>query len=451
MDKMAVYNKLPVFAQNMACDYEGRRIKKKRYSRMFFKALEEYEKHDQWSYDQLCDYRDLKLQKMVQHCYNSVPYYHALFNEGGINPASIKTIDDLCILPIMTKEIVKENINSLVSTTIPRNQIKIHPTGGTTGSGLDFCTTDAEEAEQWAIWWRYRKRFGIELNTWCGNFGGKVTVPLSRTKPPYWRINKPGHQIFYSGYHLTKKTLSYFVNNIKENDIKWLHGYPSNLANFASDLLELKLQLPLYWVSIGAENLYGYQKKQMKDAFGVSPLQHYGLTEGVANISELPDGELVVDEDFSCVEFIPEEDDLNHIVGTTLTNYAMPLLRYDTGDYAQISKNGRHNNKGRLVESLQGRSNEYIVLPSGVKVGAAAISLILNKFEAIKATQFVQKIPGSVDVNILPCNYRFEINDKKLLTALHERLGNEIKINVHIVDSIQKTKNGKYRLVISEL
>ena len=450
MDKMKIYNNLPIWLQNLACSFEGLRIKRTRYGKIFWESLAEYESHNNWSYNQLCDYRDARLRKMIRHCYDTVPYYTKLFSEGGINPESIRTIEDLSVLPILTKDTVKENYQSFISKKYSEDETKIHPTGGTTGAGLKFVTSDGEEAKQWAVWWRYRRWLGIDFDTWCGNFGGKTVVSLNQSKQPFWRINKPGKQVFYSGYHINRDNAKYYAEHISVNNISWIHGYPSNLSEFASYLHEQGITLPLKWVTIGAENLYPQQAEMMEKVFKCKPAQHYGLTEGVANISQR-NGELTVDEDFSCVEFTPSDNnDEFHIIGTTLTNYAMPLLRYNTGDLAIIKQVGKHNQSGRTVDSLNGRENEYVLLPNGVKVGTAAISLIVNRFQGISQSQIVQHSKDNIDFFIIKSNLT-DIPEDQLLNAFKERLGADMNVAIKYTDSLIKTKSGKQKLIISEI
>lgn len=176
------------------------------------------------------------------------------------------------------------------------------------------------------------------------------------------------------------------------------------------------------------------------------------LTEGVANISENAEGILTVDEDFSCVEFKDaSEENEYRIIGTTLTNYTMPLIRYDTGDLAQVSMLGKHNHSGRIVDDLCGRNNEYVLLPTGVKVGSAAISLILNRFQEIKETQIIQKAQNSISVQVVLSDSNIKVDEHQLTSALRERFGREMKIHIEYVSTIPKTKNGKLQLVLQEL
>lgn len=418
MDKSDIYNKLPVFAQNIACCGEGMKIKHRRYGKYFDEKLREYESHNEWSYAQMCEYRDRKLHKMIRHCYKTVPYYKKMFNEYGINPETIKKLDDLKVLPILTKEEVKRNMADFISESVNKKNIKIHSTGGTTGTGLKFRTSGREEAEQWAVWWRYRRLHGICFDTLCANFGGKMTVPARQNNAPYWRYNLSGKQIFYSGYHISMDTAEEYAKSLRRNKVQWLHGYPSNIAMLAAYLNEKEISIPMRWVSIGSENLLLSQQQQIEKAFCCKPIQHYGLTEGVANISEHPDRRLVVDEDFACIEFIREnESDFCRIIGSTLTNYVMPLIRYDTGDLAKTEEKIGEN--GRVVQSLQGRECEYIELPNGRKIGAAALSLVLCEFEEIVATQFVQKSLKHICVNVVIAGSNF-YGKERLLYSLQK-------------------------------
>lgn len=451
MDKMTIYNHLPIFAQNLACFYEGSRIKFTRYGKDFWRFFREYEERNNWSYEQLCSYRDEKLRMMIKHCYKTVPYYNKLFNEGGINPEKIRTLDDLKTLPILTKYIVKDNIDTLISTDVPKGKIKVHYTSGTTGGGLGFRTTNTEESEQWAVWWRYRQNLGIGFDKWCGLFGGKVIVPIECNRAPFWRINMPGKQVFFSGYHINENNILSYVNEIKARNIKWLHGYPSNISNLASYMLSLGLNLEIEHVTVGAENLYDYQVELIKNAFGVEPYQHYGLTEGVANISQNTKRTLIVDEDFSCVEFILTESGENKIIGTTLTNWAMPLLRYDTGDYAILPKENYIINKGRIIEKLNGRSDEYILRSNGAKVSAAALSLIFHTFTKIRQSQIIQEEKNGIMVKLVVTPEYTSIDETHIIFALKERLGSEIKIKLDYVQSIPKTRNGKYLFIKSNV
>ncbi len=306
MDKMTIYNRLPIWGQNLACYYEGSRIKQTRYSKNFWRFLSEYENRARWSYEQICDFRDARLRQMIHHCYDTVPYYRKLFNDGGINPKSIKTLEDLKVLPILTKDIVNANPDSFLSTAIPNKAMVTAHTSGTTGSGFVFKTTPEAISEQWAVWWRYRKALGLRYGTLCGQFGGRSIIPISQLGPPFYRWNRPNNILYLSTYHMSERNLLDYVYALQNNKISWIHGYPSSISLLAEYLLRHEIQLNIKYVTIGAENLLDSQKEKIYKAFGVYPYQHYGLSEAVANFSENQKHEMRVDEDFAAVEFVSQ-------------------------------------------------------------------------------------------------------------------------------------------------
>lgn len=447
MNYMTLYEKSPIWLQNVACNIEGLRISRTRFGRLFWKFLDEYEYRNNWSYDQKCEYRDHRLRIMVKHCYDTVPYYRDLFKREGINPDSICRLDDLKKIPILTKEIVNKQPDIFISNIVPRkSMIKAH-TSGTTGAGFKFNTTQQAICEQWAVWWRYRRSLGIEFGHKCGNFGTRHVVPVKQSHPPYWRYNYPGHQVYFSAFHESKENVAYYLDEIKKRKIDWLHGYPSllvELANVAIEANDTEIRDLIKYITIGAENLLEYQAVQLERAFGVHVFQHYGLSEGVANFSESANQEIYVDEDFAAVEFI-KENGYSKIVGTTLTNFAMPLLRWDTKDTAEAIE----NRNGRLVKSIDGRIEDYITLKNGVKIGK--LDHVFKDAIHLKEVQIVQKKDYSVTVYYVPYDDDYMDDMANIRHEFDKTVGNQVDIEYQITDKIDKSKSGKLRFIKSEV
>ena len=106
------------------------------------------------------------------------------------------------------------------------------------------------------------------------------------------------------------------------------------------------------------------QKENIKKVFNVKLIEHYGLAEGVSNISENINGNFEIDQDFAYTELINNNNNERKIIGTNYSNIAFPLIRYDTGDVALVDEND--NDK---ILSILGRVEDYIILPNGVKLG----------------------------------------------------------------------------------
>lgn len=149
-----------------------------------------------------------------------------------------------------------------------------------------------------------------------------------------------------------------------------IHGYPSLVTPLASYMVEngKHLSRPLRHLTLAAESLLPHQKSLMVEAFGVEPRMHYASSEGVANASQNTVGDrYYIDEDYAVMEVVPVDgSDECIIVGTSLTNYAMPLLRWRMQDVAQEAIDERGY---RYLTKVEGRVEDYLLLPSGRKIG----------------------------------------------------------------------------------
>ena len=131
----------------------------------------------------------------------------------------------------------------------------------------------------------------------------------------------------------------------------------------------------------------------------------------------------------------------------------MPLLRYDTGDQVIINKYDRNNDDigGRVVDKINGRTNEFIVLEDNTRISSAALSLIFKDIISIREAQIVQKDINDIVIRIVKTDAYSSFDEKKTTKGLRERLGKSMKISYEYVEKIPRTKSGKMRLVISEV
>lgn len=452
-DREIQYLRLPITIQNLVCSFEGWRIQKRRFGNNFKNILKKVESRAFLSTDEILQYRDKRLLEFIHHCYSTVSFYRRRFNEMGLKPEDFKCIDDLQQLPILTKKEVQDNYPNLVSNVIPRKLQVLTHTSGTTGGGLRFATTLRAIQEQWAVWWRYRRWHRLQLGTWCGYFGGRSVVPLSQTGPPFWRYNILGKQILFSGYHMSPKNLDHYVYELQRRQPPWLHGYPSLLSLLAGHILEKKLDIgyQIQWITVGAENLLQQQASLIQKAFGIPPKQHYGMAEAVANFSECEYGALHVDEDFAAVEFIYDPSISGYrVLGTNLSNPVTPLLRYDIQDVVfltdEICPCGR---PGRVVKSIDGRAEDYVILKNGVRIGR--MDHIFKDLTNVREAQIIQQYPGKITIKIVRGDNYSEHDEVSLLGEVHKRVGEECIVIIEYVQEIARSKTGKLRFVVSDL
>ena len=179
------YPLLPVFLQNAACWYYGKKEFRLRFGREFESRLQQLVDSEKWSAGEIEAYQNEKLRALIHHAYENVPYYRDRWKSLKISPGDIRGREDLHKLPILTKEEVRQNSERLISQKALRRELFARHTSGTTGKALHFYMTKEAIAFQWAVWWRHRLRFGIVPGTWHANFTGQQVVPITQQKPPY--------------------------------------------------------------------------------------------------------------------------------------------------------------------------------------------------------------------------------------------------------------------------
>ena len=443
-----IYGALPASVQHLVCSAEGYRLERTRFGRDFESLLREVEARSALPDAETAAGRDRLFHEFVSDAvmgssfYRDQPLFHAAVASQPFAAGN---------LPILDKAAVQAAAARIARADVaPADVVS---TSGSTGTGLRFPVTNEAVQRQWATWWRFRGWHGIRRGEWCGYFGGRPIVPVDRRQSPFWRYNVPAHQVLFSGSHLSGQTWRAYAAELSKRRLAWLHGYPSFLARLASYLLDHRTTLgyDVRWVTTGAENLLPAQADLIERAFGVRPRQHYGMAEGAANASECPAGHLHVDEDFAFVEFVPVAHGSRcRVVGTNLTNRAFPLIRYDVGDIAQVSGAACGCGRpGRIVDAIDGRREDYVVLPDGAMVGR--LDHIFKGQTRVREAQIYQPDLARVVLRVVTANGFTARDERALVDAATTWLGRQLRIEVELRDVLPRTPAGKLRFVVSDV
>lgn len=454
-DLLGLYNRLPITGQNLVCGLEAWRANRLRYGGSFRSELRDAEERNRWSHDEVVAFRDQRINAFVRHAAETVPWYARLFRDLELDPAEIKGLNDLTELPLLTKKQVQDHPEDFLSQAVPRRKLRIAHTSGTTGGGLRFARIPETIRAQWATWWRCRRWHGIRRGVWCANFGGRTIVPAGQRKPPYWRMARPLRQVFFSAHHMGPDTLTPYIDELRRRKPPWIGGYPSLIALLASHMLDRGIDLGyrVRWVTLGAENLLEQQVALIREAFGIKPTQVYGMAEAVANASECEEGRLHVDEDFAGVEFIPQPGTgAARIVGTNFTNPATPLIRYDTGDMAVLAPEGERcpcGRPGRIIERIDGRKEDYVVLSNGMRLGR--MDQIFKDLVNIREAQILQSVPGAFTYRIVRSPRYGAGDETRLMHETRITVGDGAQVKIEYVDRLERSAAGKLRFVVSDI
>ena len=445
----SIYRALPWRIQNIACTVMGSHLYSQRYNKFFWQQLHQLNRSDYWSSEKLKALQLHRLRETVRNALSTVPYYREML-QFTMHDIEDMSFDDFTNeIPVLTKDIVREHFNSFLSETTVRRKTTRAKTSGTTGKRMMFIQDLHLQNMQWAVWWRFRGRFGLRVRDKYAAFAGRDVVPTEPLQLPAWRHKLAMNQTYFSILHLTDKLLPNIAAYLQQQKYVYISGYPSALVIVAKYLIEnsIRLNFPPRYVSTGAETLSADQRMTLAEGFNANVIDQYGACDGVANISECQNGNYHVDEEFSWVEFVKDNKlGLNRIIGTQFFNSAMPLLRYDTGDHASIGSKCQCGRETQVITSIDGRIEDVIQTPDGRNVGR--LDFVFKNTPAIIEAQIQQLSLHEIEVLVVG-NSQYSKRDETIVArTLTKYIGEQVKIRIKRVSNIPRGPNGKLRGIV---
>ena len=111
-----IYEKSPNIVQIVALNLYALRIHRERYGKEFFKVYEKLLQSQFFTKEEIVEYQNQALEKVVSHAYNTTGYYRDLFDRYKLKPNNIQSKEDLHKIPVLTKDLIRENFNQLISS-----------------------------------------------------------------------------------------------------------------------------------------------------------------------------------------------------------------------------------------------------------------------------------------------------------------------------------------------
>mgnify|MGYP004651504813 FL=1 len=387
-----------------------------------------------------------RLQATVKHCMNST-FYKKRFEEAGLKPEDIKTLDDLRKIPFTTKQDLRETYPFGMASVPLSKCVRLHSSSGTTGNPTVILHTQ-KDIDEWAN--------AVARCLW-----------MVGLRPDDVFQNSSGYGMFtgglgfqYGAERLGALTIPAAAGNslrqikfIKDFGTTAIHAVPSYVTRLyevmQSEGVDPRRDTKLKVLAIGAEPHSEEQRKRIENMLGVKAYNSFGMSEmcgpGVGFECKEQNG-LHFWEDYYIVEIVdpvtlePVPDgEIGELVLTTLNREAMPLLRYRTRDLTRVL--GRTCPCGRnhvRLDRMRGRSDDMMVL-RGVNIFPIQIEKILMQFKEL-ASNYLITLTTDEDND----NMTVEVELEELFTDDYQRLLNlEKEIKRRLKDEILLTPHVK--------
>ncbi len=399
-----------------------------------------------------------KLRLMCEHAVATSTFYNRRFAQAGINASTVSCIADLAGLPLLTKTDIRENLEEILSSTYEKKDLVPAKTGGSTGVSLRvFCDQQGIEkrnaaalrSDIWSGW-----RMGQPLAAVWGN------PPKAVTLKNKLRLFLKDRIIYLDTMKIDEEAIDKFLIEWKTLKPGLLFGHAHSLFILAESLKESGISLRPSGVIATSMMLLDHERAVIEEVCGTKVTNRYGCEE-VSLIGcecEKHRG-MHLNLDHNIVEFLRDDGtkctagEDGRIVVTELINFGMPMIRYEVGDRGVPSCQQCECGRGLpLMESLTGRTADFLVAEGGFKVaGISIIENSLTRFSGISQLQIVQNKPLLLTVNLVPDVDFGQNTEIELLAALRDMLGQGMQFEVNHVTAIAQEKSGKYRFTICRL
>ncbi len=332
-----------------------------------------------------------KLRKMVDYCYNNIPFYHERLGAAGITSGDkIKTLSDIQYIPVTTKDDIRDNYPFGMLAVPMKKIVRIHASSGTTGKPTVGCYTKAD-LELWsdivarvAVAAGAREDDIFQIAFGYGLFTGALGL--------HYGLEKIGCTVIPASTGNTVKQMMMF----RDFGVTGLVATPSYAlylgecvrdAGYPMDAYKLRLGL------FGSEGCTPEMREQIEKTLHLKATDNYGLTEltgpGVSGECELRCG-LHFAEDHFLPEIVDKDTleplpagSTGELVVTTLDREGMPVLRYRTKDITRLNYEpcacGRTHVR---MEKPMGRTDDMLII-KGVNVFPSQIESALVGMEGI--------------------------------------------------------------------
>lgn len=458
----ALYRLAPVWGQNLILSGYGALLERQRYGGRFQEFAELLERSERWSAQEIRAYQDERLRATIANAYATVPFYRRRFDAMRLTPADIRGQADLPKLPLLTRDDIRANFNDLCSTGAPRRALKTGHTSGTTGTPLTVGYDSDTVWMTYAVFDRHYRWAGLKLRGRADRIAvarGNVVVPLNQKRPPFWRFSRRQNQLLLSSFHLSKANLPAYFEELKRFSPDVVDGYPSTLYVLAKYLQARNEYFPVRAAVTSSETLYEFQRAAIEERFRCRVFDYYALAERVAFSGECErhEGHHLAME-YGVAEIVDENGvpvapgSPGRLVGTSLHNGAMPLIRYVTSDVTAMRPQSCSCGRGlALMEDVTTKAEDTLTLADGRMISPSVLTHPFKPLDSIEGSQIIQTAPDAVTVKLIKGAGYPDALTQHLVGELQARLGAGVTITVEFVQELEASPNGKFKWVISRV
>lgn len=400
------------------------------------------------SREEIVAHQNTRLRRLVAHAYHNVSYYRRLFNDHGIQPQDIRSVEDLHLIPMSSKAELQQHTEDFLSRGFKASRMIVHKTSSSTGQPATIYNSYWEEHLRHIRRWR--------LNYYYGLRPGDRKTRIVMIHPSLPIIQLLLKVLSVSGIY---KQIDIDCLQSPEQILQQLSalgptvivGFPGVINQVAQVVLKSDCKsIRPRCLTVGGEMLTPSMRHNISAAFGAPVYDVYSSHEFNLIAWEcIQSGLYHVCDDSVVLEVLSEgrpvrEGECGEVVGTNLHSFAMPFIRFRLGDL--VVKGPKHCPCGEpfsTLSALQGRVLDYFRLPDGRVIHPFSLPVGLTPW--IRNFTLVQECEDLIIAYVVASPDYTTHQVEELKKSVHAVLGPGIKFAINFVPSIKPASSGKFQ------
>lgn len=387
------------------------------------------------------DFTLKRMKALVIYAYDNINFYKEYYDSQGYHPSDLKSFEDINKIPIVDKAIL--NRYDIEKRSAPVKGRYIVNTGGSSGTPFSFYIEPSSMGHEWAHMHHIWENLGFKASDLKIVFGGRSDL---KKVVEYDVVRNHFAIDIYADYKLVAKELK---KVLRKHTIKYLHGYPTSIYDFAifckdqDHELQHMLSANLKGVFLGSEYPHEHYRNAIEEIFKVETISWYGHTERAVLAYEK--NEKFVYEPFGTYGFTEtlKVGDDYQLIGTSFYNFATPLIRYNTNDI--ISNIESEEGILKSFKVTKGREGEFIIDKNNKNINLTGL-IFGRHHEIFNHSKFIQV--KQVDVGKMEVHFVSDSISEEEATELFDQ--RNLQIDITFVKRLEpvRSPSGKVNLLI---
>lgn len=416
--------------------------------------LAELQRSQFYPRDQLEELQWTRLRAMLEFAEQNSPFYRSRFAQIGLEARGLAGPEDLRAIPLLTKDDLRNHRAEILAEGADPTRMLAKRTGGSTGVPVRLVWDQNAHRFKRALVKRHDLWAGYRLGDRMAALWGDTEKRLPLKERIYQRLCQRTE--YLDTLQLDESHMDAFLKRLRRFRPRILMGHAHSIY-FLTEYLRDRSIEDIRFDSIisTAEALLPAERERIESYFGKVLFDRYGCEELslVASECERHDGLHIASEGLYVEVQEGGDGQPGPIVVSDLTNFGMPLIRYEVGDLATFAEGecacGR--SLPRLAR-VHGRTTDMLFTPDGRRIsGVSILDTFMIHVPGIRQAQIVQDRIDHLVLRVVPDAGFGQATLEKLRSTVVQIFGGEMGCDVETVEAIAPTPRGKYQFTICRI